>query len=462
MVKTKYLKFFFTSLVALIIIFISINTYQFGAKGIYRNLFFLPLIHGILMLTFFLKTNKMLIYPSQYIIYITLFVRNVITPLLILNSTIRKSITFLDTNTINLAIFIMLYETFVIFLLLANKEKIIYKNTRYSFGKIICWGNVGKTIIVLSVICLMFWVFLPSIKNSYESVFNAKQLIAIAYNVDKESMMMSSRTLYTLGKMLILICRYLLTIILLFWVRKKTNKSSYGIFIALIILFLQIQFIASELIFVLYISIFVYFITIRLWPESKRSLIFILGTLSCFGILVLAYIKSGATSWGLFRNELGTILQAYFPGVINLSAVLVLPRINIIDRLFSDLYSLIPFRNSLFGLQVVNLANYFNMNNNMTGQILPLIGESYYYFGIILSPLLSSVFVIISINANEKMNNCKDVLHYGIYLLIMIYFSFGCVCFNFIICGQTFMNTIFPMMIICFFKDKKYLFDNLQ
>ena len=86
-----------------------------NATPAYKHMYLLPLVHGIIMLAFSYRSNCMFEYPIQVIIYICFFVRNVITPIFLSGNFNMLKITLDDQKIVDLAILIMLYETFVVF-----------------------------------------------------------------------------------------------------------------------------------------------------------------------------------------------------------------------------------------------------------------------------------------------------------------------------------------------------------
>lgn len=108
------------------IFIISITIFLSGdANGtVYKNLYLLPLIHGIIMIIFLPRTDEMLKYVGQKIIYILFFLRNVVTPLLLPMNNYNLGIVINDQAHIDFSIFLMLYETFMVFLVLTQKFKL--------------------------------------------------------------------------------------------------------------------------------------------------------------------------------------------------------------------------------------------------------------------------------------------------------------------------------------------------
>ncbi|MCD7825496.1 MAG: hypothetical protein LUH14_05995 [Clostridiaceae bacterium] len=454
-------------IVAFVIIYISMFLGDNGSSTVYKYLFLLPLIHGIIMLVFAPVADEMLVYPSQIIIYALYFIRNVITPLLLAANDFKLGINITSESDVNLSIALMLYETFMVFIVLSRRLKVV---TPWSVGDRDGFLNYGAfqqrlfnvMLFGLFFITIVIWITVPSLRDSFDSLFNIENLVQIANNVDKDELSSSTRALYTIGAMLVTFCRFFVTLWVLYKIRQRSSRTSVGIISALVIALIQMTFISSQLMFAFYILFFILFATIKLWPGSKRIMLGVFGTAMAAALVILPFIKGGFTSWDAYVENLGSSLQAYLPGIANVAGTVKIERTNVLNTIFADFYTMIPFRNSLFGLQVTNLTEIFCERNDIAGQILPLVGESYHYFGFVFSPILSMLFAKGAIHAEERMHSAKHIFSYGTYTMFMLYLSSMIVCKNFILFGSTFTSTLLPMVIMCKFVDSEYDFSNLQ
>ena len=92
---------------------------------------------------------------------------------------------------------------------------------------------------------------------------------------------------------------------------------------------------------------------------------------------------------------------------------------------------------------------------------MPLIGESYHYFGVLFAPILPVLFVKGAIWANKRMITAKHIFSFGTYTMFMLYFSSMIICKNLILFGSTFTSILLPMIIMCKLVDDEYYFENL-
>lgn len=446
----------------LISIFLSDNT----NNTVYQYLFLLPLLHGGGMIIFFSKAEEMLKYPSQKIIYALFFIRNVVTPLLLVVNNYNLGIIIRDKSDVNYSIFLMLYETFMVFLVLSQEIRLKKRNISHKASfldkKAFVQNLFNFLLISLAIITLILWIIVPELKKSYGSIFDLTNLIQVANNVVKDDLATSTRALATIGGMLLTFCRIFVSLWILYKIRMRSSSVKVGVFAALIITVFQMLFIGAQLMFAFYILFFIFFTTIKLWPGSRKFMSTFFGIIILFGIIWVPFVKGGFTSWNSFLRDLGGYLQAYLPGIANVAGTVRIEKVDLLKTGFADIYTMIPFRNTLFGLQVENLSDIFNRYNNVAGQIMPLIGESYHYFGPIFAPILSMMFAKGAIWANERMYTAKHIFSFGTYTMFMLYFSSMLICKNFILFGSTFTSILLPMVIMCKFVGNEYDFINLK
>lgn len=464
--ETKLIKNVFILVVSMSIILVSIFLFDNASNTVYQYLFLLPLLHGIIMMIFFSKVEEMLKYPSQKIIYILYFIRNVVTPLLLAVSNYNLGIIIRDKSVVNYSIFLMLYETFMVFLLLTQNIQFKKRNSFYKSHfldrKVFVQNIFDFLLMSLTIITIILWIIVPEFRKSFGSIFDLTNLIQVANNVVKDELVTSTRVLATVGGMLLGFCRIFICLWILYKIRMHSSSAKVGVCAALIIAVVQMLFIGAQLMFAFYILLFILFTTIKLWPESKKFMIIFFGVIMLFGIVWIPFVKGGFTSWNNFFENLGSYLQAYLPGIANIAGTVQIERVNLFKTGFADIYTMIPFRNTLFGLQVENLSDIFNSYNNIEGQIMPLIGESYHYFGPIFAPVLPMMFTKGAIWANKRMYTSKHIFSFGTYTMFMLYFSSMLVCKNFILFGSTFTSILLPMIIMCKFVDNEYDFVNLK
>ena len=138
-----------------------------ASNTVYQYLFLLPLLHGIIMFLFFTKSRLMLKYPAQKIIYILYFLRNVVTPLLLMKNKYNLGIIITSKSDVNFSIFLMIYETFMVFLTLSQSKKIRIsmkkrkKKNYFIDRKIIKQKTFNYLLATLTLFTLMLWLVVP-------------------------------------------------------------------------------------------------------------------------------------------------------------------------------------------------------------------------------------------------------------------------------------------------------------
>lgn len=426
--------------------------------SVYRFLHLLPYGHAVIMLVFVPFTKNMLKYPAQWCIYLLYFIRNCMTPIFMYLANYDSVIKINSGAAVNKAIVLMLYETFTVYLVMAlwEKRKQISSHIKIRISPPL----FNKLLVLLGAIIVVCLLLAPMLRSSYESIFHLSRLISVAGVVNKETLG-GARAFYTIGQVCISVFRLLITIVALWAVRKRTENPYMAIIAAGVVAFVQCMFLGAQLLYFFYIMGYIFFLTIRLFPRTKKILIS--GTAVLFPLMLVFLMMTklqlnSANVWG----SMGKSLNAYLPGVANIAGVIENVSERSLRTVFADFYTMIPFRNSIFGLQVQNLSDIFNEANQCQGQILPLLGESYYYFGAILSPILSVLFAVGAMKANEKMNYAKNCITYAVNVMMMLYLSTMILCKNLILFGSLFFSTLLPLWVFSLVTEKSYSFKNIE
>ena len=145
------------------------------------------------------------------------------------------------------------------------------------------------------------------------------------------------------------------------------------------------------------------------------------------------------------------IINAYFSGIDNVAAVFNVPSGYTAEALRADLVGAIPFNTTLFGNSGHKFQYFFNLYNRSYGQIPPSISTGYYYFGPILAPLFSGIFVYWSMKYSALANNTKASLKYIAYAFCSIVFALGACMYSPAITLQWFFSWGLIMIVITHF-----------
>lgn len=458
---------FLTILLSVIIVIMSIVISQDPHKiQTYEWLFLLPFSNAVILFLISPWSYRIYNNVAKTLIFILYLLRNVITPIFMYLGEYHTVIGATGEE-VKFAITLMIYETLIVFIILVTVDKVKFINQNYKLSNKskIKKLRVLKPLMILLTFFSIFALYkVPMLRDNFKSIFNSDEVANIANITNKEMLVGGlNRIIYTSGQMIINFLRLLLSVWVLGFMKKKTNNKITVTITILFLIGIQSLFITSQAIYIVYIVALIIIVASKLYPNILNTLKKIIPLFVLIFISTLFVTKLKINDNVLSTNEiLSASFQAYLPGVTNNAGILNIPSHEKISYLLGDIYYTIPFRNSIFGFNIVDLSNAFNVYNGVNGQILPLLGQSYYYFGFILAPLLPAVFVIGAIWAYMKANYAKDLFRYSAFIMLMLYFSTMGITKNATLFGATYFTTVLPMLILSHFVEKDYEFENLN
>lgn len=145
------------------------------------------------------------------------------------------------------------------------------------------------------------------------------------------------------------------------------------------------------------------------------------------------------------------IINAYFTGIDNVAATFNIPSGYARETFRAGLLGAIPFNSTLFGNRGKKFQYYYNLYNNAYGQIPPTIGTGYYYFGAFLSPVISGLFVILSMRYYKKSEHMEASLRYVAVVFCSIVFALGTVMYSPSITLSWYFSWGIPMLLLTLF-----------
>ena len=341
------------------------------------------------------------------------------------------------------------YETIVLFLVIAfykgtlRKKRFqlkLYIKDRTLMYKALMYGSV--------LICVSALILVKEFRTQYYTIFtnDITHLKQEEANYASRSLL---RVLATGGDVLLGAVRLVLPSALMYKVAQKDTLPR--LFLCFLLVFVQCLFMndSNAYIFMLMLSqlLFVYY----LFPSYRK---FIAGCAITIvvGFLIILYFNRFAldhygTSWSL-------MLQAYLPSIANTAGVLKMDSSYDVLQIFTDIFQAIPFKNFIFGMEggVESTTVIWSKFNGVSGQIISTVGEGYYYFGNLLSPILSCLIVMVSIRTYEKIHVTDNALLLAIYLYFAVYCAAAPICYNFEIFMQCVLNRLIFMLIIARFS----------
>lgn len=365
----------------------------------YENLFLLPLIYGCLFVfliapVLFKSTNIFLIVISIYT-----FTRYVIIPFLIVYTGLyggRSPVPPLPTSY-SLALNLMIYEIIAVSIVLF----FAFKNVKRNIGT----ENevkLPKTIffyIVFVFLSLVMLVISPGAINSFAFLMPSETTGGIATGSTLQNI-----TFYSL-----LTTKYLIFLILMSFFYKKyqaTDNNIYVIF-AFITVLLNIAIIfgdnRADFIVSAIVSIILFY---KLFPKQARfaSLILIILIFIITGFISEHRNNQTLTGGADELVDFTHTLQVYMGGPYNVALAVETAELNPDSRtLFNFSYDMlrpaIGFNFLLRGLDVKMSNEHFNERyfySDRYSQIIPMIGQGYFYFGFFGAPIIIIIFILLA------------------------------------------------------------------
>lgn len=426
----------------------------------YGTLFILPLSFGVFSLVFAHLYFNMSENIGMSVILILFFVRMVISPMLMCFGGYAVTITRnIDQNTPR-AIFLLIYETFAVFLTLyylnqkkSNRVDVSVQNNKKISNK---YTSLILIAVVLFYVCLRIT---PQIMDMYRTVFEISDEFFTNY---EDSYVVSKYATSFLKKLSLVTGTYLSRALLLlipsyFIIKLSYKKTILRQTLAFLLCFFPIFFIGGAIArSLIYIVCLMLLYNYMFEPEKKNTKAFIV--LFVGAVTVVAWWIFNSDGDGL-SSLFSKRFSAYFSGVNVVSGVFNLPySLKYRVRYFLyDFTSTMPYGTTIFGISEKTVQPFFNAYNQSWGQIPPTIGMGYYYFGTFLSPIYSIVFTTIAFKAGVVLNNntYKNPMSYIRYLLTVFQFSMGIVMYNIEITMTSFFSVILPMYLMEKFTDKK-------
>lgn len=455
MISKKSILYFFIGIFSFVTILSSIFANNLDER--YDLLFFVPLSFLIALSINYRISRYFLDNLVISIVFTTYFIRNVLAIYVLSISDYFSIIDNFSSDDMNSAIMIMSIDVIFVFCYLNYKMKYHSKNyikKSLSYNELLKDRNsiLFKFLILLILFFICFsWLIVPEISDNYVTVFdfNFSELSSIETNekVDKGGV---KRLLLTLSLLFIKILRILLPIFFLIWIKVYLKYLWMRFLLFCTLILLQFLLIPSQTMDVILVLLVLFIVFLKI--ENNNRIIFKIGFFGVLGV-VLFFIKSKMEIGSDSISLLSLFLQGYFPGVYNLANVFTIETdISKLHSLFSDFYSMIPFRNSIFPLDVsLNTNEIFNARNTIKGQIIPFIGEAFYYLGY-LAFIIPLLIVKCAFHFYKKANSTSNVFEFTGYIYITVFFAISPILYHDTILGAFFFIIALPLLILIKFN----------
>ena len=423
----------------------------------------LPLSFGLINI-FTFKIYYRIFNKVAYLIIIFLYtIRNTITPLIMKFGQYYGNFKILNFEIVNKAIILMIYETFVVFFLLFYLEgkDFKYKKRKKNRNHNIKYKTIPYGVFFLIIIiCIFAYFTVPEIKLNYVSIFNeGEKIVGKIGAIEILPIGTYKRSLYTLFSFIFNISQIFLSIWIIVKIKKIVGDTFLGVIISIIIIFSNFLFITGETGYTFVVIAILCICSFKIFFRNGLKLLICVGFIFSIALIYI-YINKANMMISKVNNAVtaSAMLQAYFPGVCNIAGIFNIINNRKMTTLFYDIYAMIPFRNTLFGLNNdERLVLLYTEQNRALYNILPCIGQACHYISIIFAPLIPGLFVYLAVRTQRKLRNISNIWQYSSYLLLCIYTSLTPIMYNATIFGARFFSTILPMIIIAKYTNNNII-----
>lgn len=306
------------------------------------------------------------------------------------------------------------------------------------------------------------YCFMPQYAESFKTILN---LSDAEFTIAGDSIVYQigtiGRIIKTLFSMSFQIIRILLPAYVIRAVCKKNASPKLAFAVLIVFCLLQFFFLTSTFAEAIVACLAIILYYLHLFPSKKKKIIMLIG-ISTIGIMIVYFaVRYFSKNSSIYDKSSGPILymaqiiSAYFTGPDNVAAIFNVDKSFGKEAFKAGIIGAIPFNSTLFGDRGNKLQYYYNIYNRAYGQIPPTIGAGYYYFGFILAPIISILFVKLSLVYYDKAQKINKSIKYISEIFCSITFALGTVMYSPSITLAWFFSWGIPMLILTSFTGEK-------
>ena len=323
--------------------------------------------------------------------------------------------------------------------------------------------NISKFLIIgLSAYIIIVYCFMPQYAESFKTILNLSDAdFTIAGDSIVYQIGTIGRIIKTLFSMSFQIIRILLPAYIIRSVCKKNASPKLAFAVLIVFCLLQFFFLTSTFAEAIVACLAIILYYLHLFPSKKKKIIMLIG-ISTIGIMIVYFaVRYFSKNSSIYDKSSGPILymaqiiSAYFTGPDNVAAIFNVDKSFGKEAFKAGIIGAIPFNSTLFGDRGNKLQYYYNIYNRAYGQIPPTIGAGYYYFGVILAPIISILFVKLSLVYYDKAQKINKSIKYISEIFCSITFALGTVMYSPSITLAWFFSWGIPMLILTSFTGEK-------
>ena len=370
---------------------------------------------------------------------------------------LQTGINLIAYNYILEAVLLQVLEIIAVFIFIFNlsKPKFVRRDSRWGSFQIIPHRKTWK---ILMIICLVGFVLVaiyPQFLYKFYPVFMETE---VYYHLrDLSATVKGSMNLYVyhLGLWVVTLTKLLLVYVLIYlfykW-SKGGNKTT--LLLSLIVVFASCLFTTSDRAATVYTAIVGLLLIDKIYPKY-RGFVGRFSTVFAFGGIFFIFLYGAIFKSEDVVSDVGYKLNAYFSGTLNVAACFAMDDSNLLMTLLGDILRNIPLVVGFF----VNLPmSYIEFNRALgydvdyNSQILPVIGQGYYYMGILGVIIFPIIMFKVAYYLYNHIRFSRDSFEYFAYLVALIYTFLGVNLYDMFLTMGLVLQYGVPMIVISLYS----------
>ena len=258
--------------------------------------------------------------------------------------------------------------------------------------------------------------------------------------------------IYHLGYWIVTLTKLLLVYVLIYILYRITHGGNwFSLIVSFVVVLVSCLFTTSDRAATVYTAIAGLILIYKLYVKH-RVFVSRFSTLFTVGGVFIIFLYGAIFKSDDAISEVGYKLNAYFAGTLNVAACFDMSDSKLFETLMGDVLRNIPLVVGFF----VNLPmSYLEFNRALgydatyNSQILPVIGQGYYYFGVIGAVLFPIIMFKIAYFFYNHIRYSRDSFEYFSYLIALIYTFLGVNLYDMFLTMGLVLQYGIPMLAIC-------------
>lgn len=423
-------------------------------KEHYRVMFLLPAVYGVAL---FILSQCSTLNVFKTIAICTYCIKLMVTPWFIttigereLQVGIHQSVYGHITEAVFLQILEIIAITITLVLLRNNSRRyntpylVAPPKSTWNLLKILCFIALALVIIYPQFL----YKFQPIMVNDSDVMIMQKTLSSSV----KDSM---NLYVYHLGLWVVTLSKLLLVYVLIYMLYKTSNGvSRISLILSMGVVLVSCLFTTSDRAATIYTAIVGLLLTYKLYERYRNFIRISSIILSISGIFII-FLYNAILKADDSIAEIGYKLNAYFSGTLNVAACFEMDNFNAFYMFIGDILRNIPL---IMGFFVRLPMSYLEFNKVLgfddvyNSQILPVIGQGYFYFGILGSILFPILMIKVAYYFFNHIRYARDSFEYFAYLVAFIYTLLGINLYDMFLTMGLVLQYGFPMLMVCVYS----------